>query len=400
MKTDTTAVKESMEDVGPVEGKAKRTLFSGGRGGYLVLGGITAAFLLALGAWMLATRGHQTTDDAQVESEVVSIAARVGGSVRRVAVRENQAVKKGDLLVEIDDADLAARLEQARAELAGAEARALVAEASATGGLRSALASVTGSSDGVSQAQAQAEAAQAAVERASVAAAQAQADLARARELFAANAVSRDRLDNAQSAADGAAAGLVQAKAGLAAAQDARRVAVSRVEEAQGRLAQSSPTGAQIAAARAQARSAQAQARLAGLQLSYTRVTASADGVVSRLTVREGQIVAAGQSLGMLVPAGTYVLANFKETQIGGMREGDRVTVAVDAFPGRRLEGRVESLSGGTGARFSLLPPDNATGNFVKVVQRVPVRIAWAGTPDLPLQAGLSASVTVYTGHR
>jgi len=176
------------------------------------------------------------------------------------------------------------------------------------------------------------------------------------------------------------------------------------VGEAKGRLAQSKPVSAQLAVAhaaaelaRARVLGAAAQARLADLQLSYTRVTASEDGVVSKLGVHEGQIVQPGQPVIELVPAKSYVLANFKETQIGKMKPGQRVEITVDAFPGRKFEGKVESLSGGTGARFALLPPDNASGNFVKVVQRVPVRIAWEKPPQVRLAAGLSADVTVYT---
>jgi membrane fusion protein (multidrug efflux system) len=142
--------------------------------------------------------------------------------------------------------------------------------------------------------------------------------------------------------------------------------------------------------------SAEAALALVKLQLDYTRVLAPADGVASKLMVHDGQLVAVGQPLVELVPTATYVLANFKETQIGRMRPGQRAEIQLDAFPGRKLEGRVESLAGGTGASFSLLPADNATGNFVKVVQRVPVRIAWLNPPaDVALRAGLSADVTV-----
>jgi membrane fusion protein (multidrug efflux system) len=145
-------------------------------------------------------------------------------------------------------------------------------------------------------------------------------------------------------------------------------------------------------------KSAQAALDLARLQLSYTTLRAPAGGAVSRLAARQGQIVAAGQTLAQLVPDRTYVVANFKETQTGAIRPGEKVDVELDAYPGRIIAGRVESVSGGTGARFALLPPDNASGNFVKVVERVPVRIAWTSPPaDLPLRAGLSASVTVHT---
>ena len=134
------------------------------------------------------------------------------------------------------------------------------------------------------------------------------------------------------------------------------------------------------------------------LQLSYTKIWAPEDGVISKLVAHEGQLVSPGQPVAELVPAATYVVANFKETQVGRMVPGQRAVVTIDAYPGLELEGTVESLSGGTGARFSLIPPDNASGNFVKVVERVPVRIAWAKPPPegVRLQAGLSAYVTVH----
>jgi membrane fusion protein (multidrug efflux system) len=182
-------------------------------------------------------------------------------------------------------------------------------------------------------------------------------------------------------------------------------MAQERVGEARGRLNQSSPIEAQIAAARAQAdlaharvQSSQAQLDLARLQLSYTKVTAPADGMASKLSVHEGQQVTVGSPVIELVPVQTYLVANFKETQITKMKPGQRVNIKIDAFPGHRFVGKVESLSGGTGSSFSLLPADNASGNFVKVVQRVPVRIAFDQLPDVPLRAGLSADVTVHTG--
>jgi membrane fusion protein (multidrug efflux system) len=139
---------------------------------------------------------------------------------------------------------------------------------------------------------------------------------------------------------------------------------------------------------------------MARLQLGYTKLHAPADGYASKLTAHEGQLVSVGQPVIELVPARTYVIANFKETQIGKMRTGQPATIEVDAFPGQKFEGQIESLAGGTGSSFSLLPADNATGNFVKVVQRVPVRIAWVHPPeDLGLRAGLSADVTVDVRH-
>jgi membrane fusion protein, multidrug efflux system len=199
-------------------------------------------------------------------------------------------------------------------------------------------------------------------------------DFERAEQLRAGDAIPSEKLDEARTAADSTLAGTAGAKAQYAAARAQARLSSARV------------------------RSAQAAADLAGLQLSYTRIWAPADGVVSKLSVHEGQLVAAGQPMAELVPSRTYVVANFKETQVGVLRPGQQADVEIDAFPGRALDGVVESLSGGTGARFSLIPPDNASGNFVKVVERVPVRIAWAKPPppDMALRAGLSAYVTVH----
>lgn len=163
------------------------------------------------------------------------------------------------------------------------------------------------------------------------------------------------------------------------------------------------PIQSQIAVAQSNARLAQARVRaaeaaleVARLQLSYTRIVGPADGIVSQMQAREGELAQAGTTLASLVPEQSYVTANFKETQIGRMRPGQRAVITIDSFPGKHFDGRVESLSGGTGARFSLLPPENATGNFVKVVQRVPVRIAWTRPPQVPVRAGLSVNVKVY----
>jgi membrane fusion protein (multidrug efflux system) len=203
---------------------------------------------------------------------------------------------------------------------------------------------------------------------------------------------------------DVAEAAVEQAQSAVKAARETLRATESRVAQARGRFHQSTPVEAQIRVARANVElgrarenAAEAQLRLSRLELSYTRVVAPASGTISRLTVHPGQIVQAGQPVAEFVPRETYVVANFKETDAGRIRPGQRAKVAIDAYPGRALVGTVESLSAGTGARFALLPPDNATGNFVKVVQRVPARIAWNPPPDLELHAGLSVEVTVYT---
>jgi membrane fusion protein (multidrug efflux system) len=377
----------------------------------MILGVVAVVVSAAIGAYALATAGQENTDDAQVEADVVPLASRVSGLVLKVAVTENQTVKKGDVLLELDPADYAARARQADAEVATASAQAAVAdaqvqiaEATARGGLATAKALFSGSGVGVLSADANIAQAKASLARAEADARKAALDLDRAKELKAANAVPQQQLDNAQAQRDATAAALQAAQAQVAAAEESKRAALSRVDEAKGRLDQSSPIEAQIAAAHASAdlaharvKSAQAAQELAQNQLAYTKVLAPADGIVSKLGVHEGQLIQPGQPLASLVPAGTYLVANFKETQVGRIAKGQKVEIVLDAWPGKPLEGVVESVSGGTGSRFSLLPPDNASGNFVKVVQRVPVRIAWKSTPaDVSLRAGLSADVTVF----
>ncbi len=384
----------------------------GGRG-YLVVGIVAVAILGGIGAYLFMTAGEENTDDAQVSADVVPVGTRVGGQIVRVSIVENQLVKKGDVLAEIDPADYAARVKQADAEVATAAAQAAAAdaqvsvvEATSKGGLMSARAMVNGSSAGVSSAGAQAEAARAALTRAEVDTKKAELDLNRAKELRQANAVPSQNVDNAQAVYDSAVAAAAQSRAQLALAEQSKNTALAQVGEAQGHLSQSAPVEAQIATAHAQADlaharvdSAKAALELAKLQLAYTTIVAPGDGIASRLSVHPGQMVNVGQPVVELVPTATYVVANFKETQVGKMHTGQKAEISVDAFPGRKLEGKVESLSGGTGSSFALLPADNATGNFVKVVQRVPVRIAWVDLPaDVSMRVGLSIDVTVEVG--
>ena len=322
-------------------GKKRRVL--------LVVGAVVllAAGTVGVRAWL--TRGDVDTDDAFVEADVVAVAPRVGGTIAQVLVADNAAVTRGQPILKIDDADYQLKVRQAAAELETARAQASVADAQ-----------VRGARASVSKADAEAE--------------KAQLDLRRAEALKAGEAIAADRYDATRLAGETARAGASTNRAQYAAALGSAELAHARV------------------------RSAEAVLDLAKLQLSYTVVVAANDGVVSRLGARAGQIVQPGQVLGQLVPSQSYLVANFKETQTGAIRPGQTVEIEVDAYPGKKLEGRIESISGGTGARFALLPPDNASGNFVKVVERVPVRIVWENPPaDLPLRAGLSANVTVRT---
>lgn len=379
----------------------------------LVLVGLLVTAGLGVGGYAYIHRGMENTDDAQVEADVVGLAPKIGGQVRNVLVRDNQPVRKGDLLVKIDDTEQIEKVKAAEADLAVAQANLRAAEAqekviaaTVRGGLRSARASLRGTSISVTGADAQIAAARASLDRAQAESHKAETDLARARDLRNANAIPQERLDAAQAEYDIAHAAVEQANAMIATATQMRRAAESHVAEAEGRLAQSTPVDEQIAAAQAAAdlaaakvKAAEAALGISRLQLSYTNVTAPADGFVSKLTAREGQLLTVGQPFAELVPRDSYVVANFKETQIQGMHPGDRATVEIDAYPNRKLEAVVDSLAGGTGARFSMLPADNASGNFVKVVQRVPVRIRWLNLPsDISLPAGLSADVTVHVG--
>jgi membrane fusion protein (multidrug efflux system) len=383
-----------------------------GRRDALVLVSLMVAVLAGIGGYALLTRGQETTDNAQLEADIVPLHARVSGQVLRVHVADNAHVRKGTVLVEVDPREYDVRVKEAEAELDSAKAQAqmadaqvTVAEAGARGGHSTARALVSSSTALLSSAEAQVSVARAALSRAEAEEHRAALEFVRARQLSDEQIASQAEFETMRAAHESAQAALAGARAQLVVAEQARQAALSRVAEAQGQLDQSAPVEAKIAAARgnaalahARVKAAEAVLEQAQLMLEHTRILAPAEGQVSKLSVREGQQLSAGQPVAQLVPRQTYVIANFKETQVGRIRPGQRAEVTVDAFPGRKLVGQVESLSGGTGARFSLLPPDNASGNFVKVVQRVPIRITWVDPAEaLPLQAGLSAEVTVFT---
>lgn len=376
---------------------------------YLVLallaGGVVGAYLIH----GYLTRDQVSTDDAQVDADVVPVAARVTGVVRDVLVDDNQAVTAGQPLLALDPADFDAKVAAATADLDAAKAQAEAADAqveivksTSSGGLSSARAQLQGTSVSVRAAAAQVQAASAALARARTELTKTEADLARATRLHDQGAVTGQALEGAQAARDGAAAAVDLATANLTAARDQQQLSQTRVAEAQGRVAQSAPIDQQIAAATASAKlaharvaSAEAALRLAELSRGYATITAPIDGFVSKLAVHAGQMIQPGAMLAMVVPRTTYVIANFKETQIARIHPGDTVDVDVDAAGS--LRGIVDSVAPATGARFSMFPPDNATGNFVKVVQRVPVKIVWAANQDTSrLRAGLSAEVTVH----
>ncbi|MFY2557161.1 HlyD family secretion protein [Corallococcus terminator] len=378
----------------------------------LMLGAFAAAVILATGWHALLTRHQETTDNAQVEADVVPLSSRLNGRVSRVHVADNAFVREGELLLQFDAREFEIRVKQAEAELdaaraqeAAAEARAIVGEAGARGGHSTARAVLAANLAATNTAEAQILVARAALRRADAEAHRMKQEFERARVLLASGVLTLAAFETAEAASESSLAALAGAQAQLTSVEQAQQTALSKVAEARGQLDQSAPVDAKIAVARADAALARARTRgaeatlaEARLLLEYTQIRAPMSGQVSKLSVNSGQLLSSGQPVAKLVSRKTHVVANFKETQVGDMRPGQQVEVSVDAYPGVGLKGVVESIAGGTGARFSLLPQDNASGNFVKIVQRVPVRISWADLPPgLPLYAGLSVEVTVFT---
>jgi membrane fusion protein (multidrug efflux system) len=389
---------------------------------------VLAVLLLGLGVWLWLSRGQETTDDAQTEAHVIQIAARVGGTVQDVPVKDNQSVAAGATLVQIDPRDYEIAVQRATAELADAEASAKAAQsnvavtstsatsnvASATGGVSQSRAATEEAERGIEAARGQLEAARSGVRQAEANANKATRDVERLKGLLAKDEVSQQQFDAATATAeaqrasvDAAKGGVAAAEAGLRAAQSRRMQAHVAEEQAQAALRSAETAPQQISVIKARAAAAEAhvqqlRAQLAQAQvnLQYATVKAPVKGVVSRKTVEVGQIIQPGQPLMAVIPLEeVWVTANFKETQLQNMRPGQRVTVKVDAIGGREFKGTVDSIAGATGARFALLPPENATGNYVKVVQRVPVKILLdpGQDPEHLLRPGLSAEPTVYT---
>jgi membrane fusion protein (multidrug efflux system) len=373
---------------------------------------LVAAALGTGGLAVLSGHGKETTDDAQVEGHVASVAPRVGGQVKRVLVRDNQRVNAGDVLVELDERDLAVKLTAAQADLEAAKAQLRAAETQLGVTMKSVDSSLVVARGGLAQAAAVRGTTRAAIEqaRAELTAASsrqalAKTELGRSQQLFTSGAVAQAELDAKQTALEQADAQLAQASARLMSAEANIDNSSGTLETARGRLiaAQSGPEQveagrAQVALARARVDQAAAAVSQAELNLSYTKIKAELAGVVSRRSVEVGQLASPERPLMAIVPLeDTWVVANFKEDQIAAMRAGQTAWVTVDSVPGKKLAGHIDSLASGTGARFSLLPPDNASGNFTKVVQRVPVLVRLDAHPGLELRPGLSAQVTVST---
>jgi membrane fusion protein (multidrug efflux system) len=374
---------------------------------------IVVLVLVAIGLWWRSTYSEDT-DDAQVNGHLIQVSARINGQVAKVDVEENQVVKKGDLIAELDPSDYQVAVENAEAALASAQANAAAANVNVpittvnTGSnLGSANADVSGTRAGVEQAERQLEAAQARVAQAQANYTKAQADLERYTPLVEKDVISKLQFDAAVDAANSSKAALADARANEQAAADGVRVARDKETQAQAMLKYAQTGPQQVAAQSARARQAQAQVEQAQAQLdqaklnlSYTKIYAPVAGIITRKSVEVDQNVSAGQNLLTLVSLeDLWVTANFKETQLRHMVAGQNVQIHVDAT-GKDYHGRVTQIGGATGSVLSLFPPENATGNYVKVVQRIPVRVDFTDLaredPNQELRPGLSVEPKVW----
>jgi len=328
---------------------------------------IILAIVLLAGGYYGFTRyqfakAHESTDDAQVEGDVYPVLPRVGGPVLEVKMEDNQVVKKGEILVTLDQADYQQRVNAAEAALFAAQAQVTAARA----GVGTAQANVRTAQTGIGVSQANQE--------------RLQKDLKRSTFLRKQDIIPQSEYD------------AVQANLKATAAQ--RATATDQVSVARQQVAVASQ---QIAVAQAVVKQRQADLDNAKLQLSYTTIVAPQDGIISKKNVQPGQVVGPGQQLfGIVGSARTWIVANFKETQLEDMKVGQPVKLEIDAYPKEEFQGHIESLSAATGARFALLPPDNASGNFVKVTQRIPVKIVLdKEDAQHPLRAGMSVNAVV-----
>jgi membrane fusion protein, multidrug efflux system len=331
---------------------------------------------------------HESTDDAFIDAHVVSVAPKIAGKIAAVKVNDNQLVKKGQVLLEIDSRDVEAEVARKRAALEVAKAR-----------LENAQMSAEQAEAHVKTLQAAYAAAQASTQAAAAETAKQRGDLARNSGLIASGAISKQDFQHSQSDTTSSEATLESKKKQL-------QAAAAYAEEGK---KQAGSARAQVSAAKAEVAAAQAELHQAELQNSYTEVAAPEAGRVTNKSIEPGNYVQIGQPLFAIVPQHVWVTANFKETQLAAMRPGQPVEVEVDAYPERSLRGHVDSIQAGSGARFSLLPPENATGNFVKVVQRVPVKIAldeqlevaqvlgpgMSAVPDVKVKSSLGPAITV-----
>ena len=381
----------------------------------LLIAAVVLLLLLGAGFWYWRSTFSEDTDDAQVDGDIYSVSSRIQGHVTLVHVEDNTQVQKGDLLVEIDPKDFQVALEQAQAALANAQAQYVqanvnvpVTSVNTRTTLQNSGTDVRSSGSSVTQTQQQAAAAAARVDEAKANAIKATKDVERYTPLVEKDVISRQQYDAAVATATSANASVIEAENSLVAAQSAITQAQQRLEASRNQAEQAAKTGpqqveiqrARASAALASVKQAQAQVDQALLNLSYTRVTAPTAGIVNKKNVDVGGNLSVGQDLMSIVPLNDlWVTANFKETQLAKMHRCERVELKVDALGGRKFSGQVSQIGGATGSKLSLFPPENATGNYVKVVQRIPVRIDFTNLPqengDYALRPGMSVTPDV-----
>src|ERR1700730_3638774 len=377
--------------------------------------GVVIAVLVLLIVGFFAYRyftSYESTDDAQVDGHVNSISARVSGHVTKLNVLDNQYVQPGPVLVEIDPADYQVAYERAKADFDDAQAAAVAAgvnvpitSVNTTSQVSATEADVNSARAGIQVAQQQFEAAKAELQQAEANNVKAQNDLARYKQLVDKQEISQQQYDQAIAAAKASAAGVEAARASADAAQQQVTEGQGKLVQAQAnwRQAQTAPKQMEITRAKADSALAEAQRKKADLDqaqlnLQYTKIVAPVNGIVSNRSVEVGQNVTVGQELMKLINLDdVWITANLKETQLREMKVGQRVTIEVDAT-GKKYNGKVDSIAGASGARFSLLPPENATGNYVKVVQRIPVKIVLdpGENKDHELRPGMSVVPKVW----
>jgi membrane fusion protein, multidrug efflux system len=402
--TQTTAPTEPVQETEIAQPQSRR------KGIIVVV--IVVLVLVAVAVWWHSTF-TEDTDDAQVNGHLIQVSARIAGQVLKVDVEENQKVKAGDVIAELDPKDFDVAVENAEANLSNARALAAAANVNVplttintTSTLHSADADLSGTHAGVMQAEQQLAAAHAMVASAQASLIKADSDLARYKPLVEKDVISKQQWDAAVAADDGSKAGLANAQADERAANEGVRAAHDRERQSQAQhnAAETGPQqvalqSARAKAALAQVEQAQAQLDQAKLNLGYTRIVAPAAGIITRKSVEVDQNVSVGQNLLTLVSLeDLWITANFKETQLRHMVAGQPVDIEVDAT-GKTYHGKVTQIGGATGSVLSLFPPENATGNYVKVVQRIPVRIDFTAIkdedPNQLLRPGLSVEPRV-----
>jgi len=378
---------------------------------------IVVILLLVLGAVFMYWRSTFTedTDDAQVDGNLYQVSSRVTGHVVKVYVDDNQTVQTGQPLVDIDPTDYQVALDQAQADLANAQAQYVqatvnvpITRVNVGTSVSTSGSDVRGSSDQVAQAEKQVEAANARVDQAKANAVKAQLDVDRYTPLVQKDVISKQQYDAAVAEAAASKAAVLEAESNVLASQNAVGAARQKLAQSQAQSQQSVANApgqvkveqSRAAAADAAVKQAEAKVEQAKLNLSYTHITAPTAGIVNKKSVEVGGNLSVGQDLMTIIPlTDLWVTANFKETQLARMHMCQAVTLKVDAYGGRKFSGRITQVGGATGSMLSLFPPENATGNYVKVVQRIPVRIDFTNLAqedgDYVLRPGLSVTPDV-----